>query len=151
MVNRVGVVKGKLLSIALIIFIRYTVGNGARPRKAYFGNPLSVLLRKQKLIENHRLLMLYFANDTRSVLLGSSGSHRDGFSVTGVNTFQFVDDMEHIVAASFFAVGHDVDARSVLVSDGLQSRLVQQSCKLGLPQFLLETVEGTAKAVQERA
>ena len=92
--------------------------------------------------------MLYFADDTRSILLGGSGSHRDGFSVTSVNTFQFIDDMQHIVASSFFAVGHDVDARSVLVFDGLQSRLVQQSCKLGLPQFLLETVKRKAKAVE---
>ena len=148
MMNRVGVVIGKLLSIALLIFVGYTVGNGAGPWKAYLGDPPGVLLREQKLIQNHWLLMLYFADYTRGVLLGSSGSHRDRFSVNGVNAVQFIDDMQHIVAASFLAVGHDVDARAVLVLDRLKSSLVQQSRKLGLPQFLLETVKGKAKAVE---
>ena len=125
MTNRIGVVKGKLLSIAPIIFIRYTVGNGAGTGKAYFGVALGVLLGEQELIQNDRLLMLYFSDHTRGVLLCRSRSHRDRFSVKGVNAIQFIDDMQHVVAASFFAVGHDVDARAVLVLDGLQSGLVQ--------------------------
>ena len=148
MMNRVGVVIGKLLSIALIKFICYTVGNGAGPGKAYFGDALGMLLREQKLIQNHWLLVLYFADYTRGVLLGSSTSHGDGFSVTGVNAIQFIDDMQHIVAASFFAVGYDVDARSVLVFDSLESSLVQQSRKLGSPEFFLAAVERKAKAVE---
>src|ERR1700730_16092268 len=95
--------------------------------------------------------MLYFADDTRGVLLGRSRAHRNGFSVRGGDAVQFIDDMQHIVAASFFAVGHDVDARSVLVFDRLKSGLVQQSCKLGLPQFLLETVKRKPKAVEQRS
>ena len=76
-------------------------------------------------------------------------AHGDGFSVAGVNAIQFVDDVQHIVAASFFAVGDDVDARPVLVVDGPQRSLVQQSCKLGLPDFLSAAVEGKAKAVEQ--
>ena len=90
-------------------------------------------------------------DDTRSVLLGSSGSHRDGLSVTGVNTFQFVDDMQHIVAASLFAVGDDVDACAVLVFDRLQRGLIQQSCKFACPEFCLAPVESKTKAVEQRS
>ena len=44
MMDRVGVVKGKLLAIALIIFIGHAIGDGAGPGKADFGDAVRVLL-----------------------------------------------------------------------------------------------------------
>ena len=52
MMNRVGVVIGELLSIACIVFICDTVGDGAGTRKAYLGDALGVLLGEQELIQN---------------------------------------------------------------------------------------------------
>ena len=53
----VGVVEGKLSSIAQLIFIGHTVGNGAGPGKAYLGDAFGVLLREQKLVQNQGLLV----------------------------------------------------------------------------------------------
>ena len=146
--NRIGVVISELLSITLIVFIGDTVGNGTGPGKAYLGEAPGVLFREQELVQNHWLLILYLADYTRGVLLGSSGSHGDAFSVAGIDTVQSIDDVQYVVAASFFAVGHDVDARPVLVLDSLQSSLVQQFRKLGLPEFFLKTLKSKAKAVE---
>ena len=131
MMNRVGVVEGKSLSIALIVFIGHAVGNGARPRKPYLGDALGMLPGEQELIQNHRPHVLYLADDPRRVLLRRSAAHGDAFPVAGVDASQLVDDVQHIVAAPFFAVGHDVDARAVLVFDRLKRGPVQQSCEFG--------------------
>src|SRR5450631_1681699 len=149
MMNRVGVVVGKLLAIALIVFIGHTVGDGAGPREAHFGDSLGVLLREQKLIQNHWLLVLYFVDDTRRVLLGGSAAHGNGFSVTGVDPVQSINDVQHVVPASFFAVGCDVDAGSVLVFDRPKSGLVQQLIEFGLPEFFSAAVKGKTKAVEQ--
>ena len=93
--------------------------------------------------------MLYFADYARRVLLGSSGAHRNRFSVNGVNSAKLIDDMQHIVPTPFFTVGDDVDARAILVFDCLKSGPVQQFCKLGLPELLLATVERKAKAIEQ--
>ena len=83
------------------------------------------------------------------VLLRRSASHGNAFPVAGVDAIQLVDDVQHIVAASFFTVGHDVDACPVLVFDSRKRCLVQQSCKFGWPEFLLAPVESKAKAVEQ--
>ena len=57
MMNRVGVIEGKLPAIALIVFIRHAVGNGAGPGKADLGDTPGVLLREQKLLQNQRPLV----------------------------------------------------------------------------------------------
>ena len=69
MMDGVGVVEGKLLSIAPIIFIGHAVGNGAGPGKPYLGDALGMLLREQKLLQNQRLLVAQFSDYTRGVLL----------------------------------------------------------------------------------
>src|SRR5450432_1809638 len=117
MMDRVGVVESEALSIAFVIFICHAVGDGAGPGKAYFWDALGVFPRKQELVQNHRLLMLDFTDDARSVLLRSSGAHRNRFEVDSVNSAQLIDDMQNVVAAPFLTVGNDVDARAVLVFD----------------------------------
>ena len=57
--------------------------------------------------------------------------------------------MQDIVTAAFLAVGHDIDARAVLVFDGLERSPVEQSRKLGGPELLSATVEGKAEAVEQ--
>ena len=57
MMDGVGVVEGKLSSIAPVIFIRHAISDGAGPRKADLGDALGVLLREQKLLQNQRLLV----------------------------------------------------------------------------------------------
>ena len=74
-----------------------------------------------------------------------------GLRLCGIDALQTIDDMQDIVAAAFFAVGHDVDARAVLVLDRLERGPVQQSRKLGWPEFLSATVEGKAEAVEQRS
>ena len=93
--------------------------------------------------------MLYFADYPRSILLGSSSAHGNGFAVDGVDAAQLVDDMQHVVAAPFFTIGHDVDACAILVFDRRKSGPVQQFCKFDLPELLLAAVEGKAKAVEQ--
>jgi hypothetical protein len=93
--------------------------------------------------------VFYLSDDARGVLLGRSTSHRDEFAVAGVYAIQFVDDVQHIVAAALFTVGDDVDAGPGLVVDGLERGLVQQPRKLGLPQFLFEIIKRESKAVEQ--
>ena len=133
------------------MFIGHTVGNGAGPWKAYLGDPPGVLLGEQKLIQKHGPVVLDLADDPRCVLLRRSASHGNAFPVAGVNAIQLVDDVQHIMAASFFTVGHDVDACPVLVVDRRKSSLVQQSCKFGWPELLLAPVESEANAVEQRS
>ncbi len=66
----------------------------------------------------------------------------------GVNAIEPVDDVQHVMAASFFTVGHDVDAGVVLVFDRGKSSLVEQSPKFLRADFLLTPVEGKAEAVE---
>ena len=131
MANRIGVVEGELLSITAIVFIGHAIGDGARSGKAYFGDALRMLPREQKLIEHQRLFVAQLPNDTRGVLRRGACAHRDRLAALGIDTVQTIDDMQHIVPAAFFAVGHDVDAGAILVVDGVECSLVQQSRKFG--------------------
>src|SRR5439155_4145558 len=106
MMDSVGVVEGKLLSVALIKFIGHAIGDGAGPGKPYLGDALGMLPGEQELIQNHRPHVLDLADDPWSVLVRRSAAHGDAFSVPGVNATQLVDDVQHIMAASFFTVGH---------------------------------------------
>ena len=82
MTNRVGVVERKLLSIALIMFIRHAVGDGAGPGKADLCDALGVFLGEQKLLQQPAAPRArYFADYPRRVLLGSACSHRNGLAV----------------------------------------------------------------------
>ena len=148
MVNRVGIVKRQLFSITVVILIRDTVGNGAGAGQGYFGNALGVLLREQKFVQHQRLPVLYLADHTRGVLARGSAAHRDRFQLDGIDAIEFVDDVQHVVAASFFAVGDDVDAGPVLILNGPKGRLVQQSREQAESQFLFAQVERKTKAVE---
>ena len=108
-----------------------------------------MLLREQKLLQKQRLLVAQFADDTRGILPGSACSHRDGLQVAGIDAFQTIDDMQDIMTAAFLAVGHDVDARAVLVLDGLERGSVEQPRKLGAPELFSATVEGEAETVEQ--
>ena len=110
--------------------------------------PFACFAGEQELIENHGPAVLDLADDPGCVLLRRSPSHGNALSIVGVNAIQLVDDVQHVMAASFFTVGHDVDAGAVLVFDRGKSGLVQQSRKFLRPDFLLTPVEGKAKAVE---
>ena len=123
---RFGVVVSELLSVAVIVFVRDAIGDGTGPGKAYLCDALRMLPGEQKLVQDHGPLVFDLADDAWGILLRSSVSHGNALPVAGFHTIQFVDDVQHVMAASFFSVGHDVDARPVLVPDRRKCSLVQQ-------------------------
>jgi len=151
MMNRVGIIEGKSPAIALIMLIRDTVGDGARTRQRYLGDPESMALGEQEFVHEHPLPVGDLADDARSVLPGGSTPHRDRLAVAGIDTVQSVDDMKHVVAAPLFSVGHDVDARTVLILDGFERSPVEQPREGRIPDFLAAIVEGISKAVEQSA
>ena len=108
-------------------------------------------LSEPEFVQEQTLPVGQLADDARRILPGSARTHRDGLEVLRVHTAQTVDDVQHVVAATFLAVGDDVDSRAILIPDGLECSPVEQPRELGLPDLFPATIKCEAEAVQQRS